>query len=258
MENEIAVEKGDVVEQVNQISDIDVQISTAKRFPRNENKIKQSIVANISNNKDFASKCRYSKPVGRSQVNGISVHLARLMARYFGNMRVESKLVRIEEKIVVCEAVAFDLESNFAVKRESIRSIFSVKENRRYPEDLINTTIAACKAIAYRDAVLDIIPEYIKSMCEKVAIETITGDLSNETKLLQSREAWVNYFKSMYDLTEIQALSLVGCITSSQLTAAKLADFQAVKIAIESGDFDIKSHFNTSGTKINPELIKTM
>lgn len=225
-------------------AEIDTQVATAKKYPRNEAVVTSKVVFNITSNRDFAETCRYSKPVGGKQVNGISVHLARVLARQWGNIRCDSRLVRIEEKRVICEAIAYDLETNYAVKRECVRSIFSEKKNTRFSEDVINTTIEAAKAIAFRNAVLDLIPEYVKAACENAAIETITGDLSDESKIAKARNEWVKYFTDNYGITEAQTLSLVGCNSILQLNRGKIADLKGVANAINTGEFNIVNHFN--------------
>lgn len=110
---EVEVLPLNVVEAQNR-SEIDVQITTAKRYPRNMDRAIQNVVAIVSKDRDIAKTCVYSLPRAGKEISGPSVHLARMLAAEYKNMRIDARIVEIGETMVTAQAVAFDLENNFA------------------------------------------------------------------------------------------------------------------------------------------------
>ncbi|MQY76222.1 MAG: hypothetical protein GH155_01165, partial [Spirochaeta sp.] len=107
-----------------------------------------------------ARSCGYELPRGGKKIKGPSVHLASILAQNYGNMRVEARVSEVSDKYVSAESVAHDLETNFAVKVEVRRKILD-RYGKRYNEDMIQTTGLAAAAVAYRNAVLRVIPRAI-------------------------------------------------------------------------------------------------
>ena len=68
---------------------------------------------------------------------------------------------RFQDKYVSAIAVALDLETNLGIEIEVRRKILD-KHGNRFSEDMIHTTGLAAVAVAYRNAVLRIIPRAIK------------------------------------------------------------------------------------------------
>ena len=179
----------DAVEKAN----VDVQVATAKTYPRNISRIKNNSIALVTMNKETAQSCSYALPRGGKPITGPSVHLARILAQQYGNMRAEAKVVEITDKQIISRAMAWDLESNYAVAFEVRRSIVD-KYGRRYNDDMITVTGNAANAIAYRNAVLAIIPKGIMEAAYKAAQDLITGDLSDEAKLVVRRKKALDFF----------------------------------------------------------------
>ena len=113
---------------------IDMQISTAKAYPRNITRSVENAIAIVTMDKQTASTCSYSLPRGGKTISGPSVHLAKILAQSWGNLRVEAKVVSIDRTQITSQAVAFDLENNLAIKVEVKRSIMSRKG--RFNEDM--------------------------------------------------------------------------------------------------------------------------
>lgn len=64
-----------------------------------------------------------------------------------------------------------------------------IGRNGRYNDDMIAVTGNAANAI-YRNAVLAVIPKGITDAAYKAAQELITGDLSDQTKLVSRRKSY--------------------------------------------------------------------
>lgn len=239
----------DSVEKAN----VDVQVSTAKMYPRNITRVRDNSVALVTMDKDTAQSCSYALPRGGKPITGPSVHLARILAQQYGNMRVEAKVVDITDKQIVSRATAWDLESNYAVSFEVRRSIIG-KEGKRFNEDMITVTGNAANAIAYRNAVLAIIPKGITDTAYKAAQELITGDLSDEAKLVARRKKAIDFFNDEYGINEKEVLKMLGKQTVQQIKAEQIALLLSTQQALKDGDTTVDELMKNIRTTNEPSI----
>lgn len=224
----------DAVEKAN----VDVQVSTAKMYPRNISRIKNNCIALATMDKETAQSCSYALPRGGKPITGPSVHLARILAQQYGNMRAEARVVEITDKQIVSRATAWDLESNYAVAFEVRRSI--VGRNGRFNDDMITVTGNAANAIAYRNAVFAVIPKGLIEAASNAAQELITGDLSDETKLVARRKKALDYFKDEYAITEDEVLKMLGKQTVNQIKVEQIKLMISTQQALADGDTTVE------------------
>lgn len=221
----------DAVEKAN----VDVQVSTAKMYPRRKiSRIKDDSIALVTMDKETAQSCSYALPRSGKPIIGPSVHLARILAQQYGNLRAEARVVEITDKHIVSRATAWDLENNYAVAFEVRRSI--VGKYGRYSDDMITVTGNAANAIAYRNAVFAIIPKVLIEATSKAAQELITGDLSDETKLVDRRKKALDYFNNVYGITEKEVLKMLGKQTVNQIKAEQIKLMLSTQQALADGD----------------------
>jgi hypothetical protein len=220
---------------------IDVQINTAKMFPRNLKRSVDNAIAIVSMDKETAATCTYSLPRGGKSISGPSVHLAKILAQVWGNLRVESKVVSIDTTQITSQAVAFDLENNLAIKVEVKRSITG--KNGRFNEDMITVTGNAANAIALRNAVLNVIPRAVVDKVYNAAKQTITGDLSDKTKLLKKRKQVFDGLKDSYGVLEDEALFAIGKPSIDTVTSDDLMTLIGIVQAIKDGDTTVSQAF---------------
>lgn len=202
---------------------IDIQVATAKRFPRNLRRVLENSIVIVTMDKETAKTCRYAKPVGDKTVTGASVHLARIICQQYGNIRVQQRIKSIEHKSIVAEAVAFDMETNYAVSVEARRSIIG-RNGNRYSDSVIETNAMAILAIAERNAILKVIPKSIIDSVYNEAFKFAYGDLSDSAKLLKEREKILKLFKNTYDIEAADVIKLVGINTKEAITRENVAD----------------------------------
>jgi len=187
---------------------IDVQISTAKAYPRNIKRSTENALTIVTLDKETAATCTYSVPRGGKAITGPSVHLAKILAQVWGNLRCEAKVVAIDPRQITSEAICFDLENNLAIKTQVKRSIMG--KTGRFNDDMITVTGNAANSIALRNAILSVIPRAIVDKVYNSAKEVITGDVSNKTKLIARRKQVFDGLKDTYSLTEKEILSAIG------------------------------------------------
>ena len=213
-------------------ANIDIQVSTAKQYPRSISRCANNAVAIATMDKDTAQSCGYALPRGGKPITGPSVHLAKIIAQQYGNLRAEAKVVEITDKQVVSRGTAWDLENNYAVSFEVRRSIIG-RNGNRFSDDMITVTGNAANSIAYRNAIFGIVP---KSITDKAAQHLITGDLSDEEKLIKRRDGAIKHFIDTYGITEEEVIKLCGKHTVNQIQADEIALLLGFAQSLKDGD----------------------
>ena len=220
---------------------IDLQISTAKAFPRNIKRATDNAIAIVTIDEDTARTCTYSVPRGDKPITGPSVNLAKILAQVWGNLRIESKVVAIDATQVTSEAVCFDLENNLAIKTQVKRSIQG--KRGRFNDDMITVTGNAANAIALRNAILAVIPRAIVDKCYNAAKAKITGDVSDKTKLLARRKQVFDGLRDSFELSEKEILTAIGKQSIDHVTSDDLVVLIGIGTAIRDGDTTIDQAF---------------
>lgn len=224
----------DAVERAN----IDVQVATAKHYPRNLQRAIDNSIFMATIDTETAESCRYDLPRGGKVISGPSVHLAKIIVANYGNMRTEAKVVQITDRQIISRGTAWDLENNVASAWEVRRSIID-KDGRRYKDDMITVTGNAANAIAYRNAVFSVIPRAITDKIYQAAVRKITGDLSDNDKLITRRTGCLEYYFNEYGITEEEVLKLIGRQTVNQIRAEELATLIGYYRALKDGDISV-------------------
>lgn len=223
----------DAIERAN----VDTQVATAKRYPRDLHRVRNNCIAIVTSDQNIAQSCGYALPRGNKPITGPSVHLARILAQQYGNIRAEAKVVQITATQVISRGTAWDLENNYAVAFEVRRSITG--KSGRFNDDMITVTGNAANAIAYRNAVLSIIPKTIADAAYMAAQRLITGDITDEEKLISKRKAVLDGFKDTYGISEAEVLKLVGKETIEQIKADQLAILIGFAQSLKDGDITV-------------------
>lgn len=223
---------------------IDVQISTAKAYPRNIRRSVDNAIATVTMDQATAATCNYAVPRGGKVISGPSVHLAKVLAQCWGNMRIEAKVIGVEDKHVTSQAVAFDLENNVAIKVEVKRSIMT--KTGRMSDDMIVVTGNAGNSIALRNAILSVVPKAVVDKVYNSAKELITGNVSSKTALIKKRTAVMSTFKDSYSISEKEVLASIGKAALDHVTAEDLLVLIGIGQAIKDGDTTVEEAFKSN------------
>ena len=230
----VQVVQVDAVERAN----VDSQVATAKRYPRDIRRSIDNSVVMATMNQETAQSCSYALPRGGRPITGPSVHLAKIIVSNWGNMRTEAKVVQITDKQVISRGTCWDLETNVASAFEVRRSIIG-KNGQRFSEDMITVTGNAANSIAYRNAVFAVIPKAITDRIYYAAQKFITGDLSDSDKLLKVRTGILNNFKNNYGITEEEVVKMCGKQTVNQIGADEISMLMGTIQALKDEDTTI-------------------
>lgn len=152
-------------------AEIDQQVSTAKAYPRDVSQCIQELKDIVTIDLSTAESCVYSLPRDGKAISGASVRFAEMAVQAWGNVRAGWRVVEISDKWVECEGICHDMQKNNIGTATAKRSIYGRKG--RYSDNMIQTTIMACGAIAYRNAVFKIIPASLTAPALEVAHQKI-------------------------------------------------------------------------------------
>ena len=225
----------DAIEKAN----VDVQVSTAKQFPRNVTRAIQNSIVMATIDPETAQMMRYTLPRGGKPITGPSVHLAKLIVSNWGNIRAEAKVVQITDSQVVSRGTCWDLENNVATAIEVRRNVKG-KNGQRFSDDMITVVGNAANSIAFRNAVFSVIPKAVTDKVYRAAQECITGDLSDEAKLLQKRTNCLKFFNDEYGITEEEVIKLCGKQTVNQIKADEIALMLGIYQSLKDGDTTVE------------------
>jgi hypothetical protein len=238
----------DVIYQQDKAS-IDIQISTAKAYPRNIRRATENALAIVTMDEKIAATCTYSVPRGGKKISGPSVHLAKILAQVWGNMRIKAKVVDIDQTRVTSEAICWDLESNLAIEAQIKRSITG--KTGRFSEDMITVTGNAANSIALRNAVLSVVPKGIVDKVYNAAKATITGDISDKNKLLVKRKQVFEGLVDAFSITEKEILAAIGKASVDFVDGDDIVTLVGIGQAIRDGDTTVEQAFKGEKTKEN-------
>lgn len=221
------IESADVL-AVNAKAELDMQVTTAKAYPRNLPQVLNNIATLACNDPDTAAECFYClrRNGGESVIEGASTRLAEIVAYCWGNIRVEGAIVANDGKKITAEGTCWDLEQNTA-RRVQVQRRITDKNGRTFSEDMQIVTGNAAIAIATRNAVLKVVPKAIlkritdqikqTAMGQAMDVETSrTNCLANFAKLGATQEMICHYLgvENVLQIGKEQILQLKGTFTA--------------------------------------------
>lgn len=244
MDTDVQIISNDITTYEQSIrAEVDIQISTAKKYPRDKKKFLENSLFDATHSDQAAIKCGYTLPRGDKKIQGVSVHLARILAQNYGNIRVAAKSLSISDTYVTAEAVCMDLETNMAVRVETRQKILD-KTGKRFNEDMINITMLACIAKAERNAILHVIPASYSDEVYLAAQQKLIGDVKKNPKTLEETRAnALKSFNDKYGVTKAMILKYFGKQKVEQLDAEDVVSLRGLFQALKDGDATIESTF---------------
>ncbi|MBQ2290208.1 MAG: hypothetical protein II249_06035 [Bacteroidaceae bacterium] len=231
MTNEIITIQPTALEVLNK-SEIDVQISTAKAYPRDVAASLQRIGALAMLDEDVAAECFYKLKRGSgdnaSYIEGVSVRLAEIIAKEWGNIRVQSRIIGNDGKKITSQGICHDLESNYAASVTVERRITD-KYGKTFSEDMQVVTGNAANAIAFRNAVLKVVPA---AVTKKIVDEIKRKALGQTSELPERRQKMFAAFaklrvskEQIFDYLSVQSAEEIDM----ERVLTMLGAFQAIK-----------------------------
>ena len=200
------------------LSALEDGILYAKKYPRALNVCYESSLKEIISRTDFATQCLYTIPnMEKGFFTGLSVRFTEVLARHFKNLSVFTHVQEYDNNFIAVHGIAHDLENNHLVQVE-IRKPFHFK-GMRYSESQMNAAIAAATSVAYREAVLKIVPRVLVNKLE-IEIKEFLRD-----SITRDEQFFVDKGISRERLANIDIIELIGIRYSIESKLADIREF---------------------------------
>lgn len=219
-------------------AEIDMQISTAKAFPRSIKMFIDRAMSMATLNEDVAASCSYSMPRAGKALEGKSVRLAEIICAAYGNIRSGARVISNDGKTITAQGICHDLETNNCVTVEVKRRITD-KNGKTFSEDMQVVTGNAACAIAFRNAVFKVIPSALSDEVYESAKRVARG--TSET-LIKRRDKAVEYFRSI-GIKDNQICAVLEIKKIEDIDLDKLQTLTGFRSAIKNGELTVKDIF---------------
>ena len=227
-------------------SEVEAQLDAAHKYPRSIKKFLDDAITLATFTIEIAESCIYALPRDGKTITGPSIRLAEICASAYGNLHVGARVVGAEDKEVVAQGVAWDLEKNLRVTIEKRRRITS-KTGKRFNDDMITVTGNAAASIGLRDAIFRTIPRaYVNAVYDR-AREVAVGT----QKTLGEKRARVLDGLMKMGIPKDRIFARIEKVGVEDIGLAELELLIGLATAIKSGDMKIDDAFppNIEATK---------
>ena len=226
-------------------AELDIAVTTAKAYPRDLKRFLDKTIMDVTLSQSIAEKCSYSVPRGGKNVEGPSVHLARICCANYQNLKVAVRIIANDGKTVTAQGICIDMENNYTASIE-VKKKITDRYGNTFSEDMqIVTSNAAC-AIAFRNAVFQVVPSAFVTEIQEKAKEVAKGTIQD----LETRRANCIAWFAGQGVTEKQVLDLAGVFSIADIGLDELFSLKSIQNSLVSGEQTIHSLFETN---INPE-----
>lgn len=220
-------------------AETDLQISTAKMYPRNVQHALQAMHDYLDMSDELAGACNYTlKRKNRSNeivlIEGPSIRFMEMLSQCWGNCRVGARPMAEERNFVTAQGVFHDLERNVQITREVRRPIVS-RKGKRYGQDMISVTTQAACSIAYRNAVAAGIPQPLWDPLYQKArkLSVGSGDFGDR------RDRMLKFFSEEFAIDEAGALKILGLAELGHIRPAHLPTMRGIVQSLRDGQTSV-------------------
>lgn len=188
---EVIITKAETLSALNR-AEIDMQIATAKQFPRDMRASLTKLETLVSMDRETAESCLYrlkrtNKKTGEeSVIEGLSVRFAEMLVYCWGNIRAQARIIGNDGKQITAQGICHDLESNTAISMECVKRI-TTSDGRTYSDDMQTTVGNAAASTAFRNAVFKVIPKAVTKSAVESIKKTMMENIKNTLEDARSR-----------------------------------------------------------------------
>lgn len=236
-------------------AEIDIQIATAKRYPRTVSKCLNDAEDMITCDKATADSAFYELPAfkgSKEVIVGPSIRAAEIVAACWGNLEYGSRPLEVDrvEGVVRAQGYCIDREKNIRFTTVKSRRIKD-KYGKLYKDDLINKTMLAAQAIAERDAICKVVPRtYVNQLYQK-AMKVADGDVSLEDRIKSALEQ----FKKL-GVDEKSVLTYLEVADKRDITGEQVRHLRGIFTALKEGSATVDEIFGDADKKTAPDIKK--
>lgn len=231
------IDSTELMSEINR-SEVDMQIRTAKQYPRDIEAALSKIIRLSTIDTETAEDCFYALRRGGDLIEGVSVRLAEIIAACWGNLRIQTRIVGNDGRQITAIGICHDLESNLAVSVEVKRRITD-KTGRTFSNDLQTLTGNAASSIAFRNAVLKVVP---KAVTKKAVEEIKDVAVGKAFDLEDKRNRAIEFFKSL-NVSEEQLLQYLKINSIELIQKEQIFELRGLVTAIKEGTTTVDETF---------------
>lgn len=237
---------------------VDIQIATAKKYPRVIQNCFNEAVALATHNQEIAESCIYCLPPRRGQdgkqveIKGASVRLAEIFAQSWGNLHICTRIIEAQDgRSVTGEAVVWDLEKNNKIQVQKVRPTVT-KTGGIYSYDMRIMNGNAAASVAFRNAIFKIIPKaYIDEAYKKVVQKALGADDGGIVKTILERwQAAIVWF-GKFGKTQDDLLFILDKKNQSEIDVKDIETLLGIRNAIKEGSITIDEIFVKNTVETN-------
>lgn len=233
-------------------AEIDMQISTAKAYPRDLERFKEYAVQLATLDEATAQSCFYvlvrkDKNGNKVEIKGASIRLAEIVASAWGNLHAATRIIENDGRHITAEGVAWDLETNVKMAMQNKVSIrFGEKDGKGgyvANTDMQTMLSNAASAKALRNAIFKVVPKAYIDRVLSVAMEFSVG--KNKPLLTTITEIFDKLGKMGLDKQRI--FDFYGHTKLSEFTVDEGRSLIGIGTAIKEGHMKVDEVFNVQG-----------
>lgn len=219
-------------------SETEAQIAAAHRYPRSISSFLAEAISMATTNQEIAEACMYSVPRGGKVITGPSVRLAEICASAYGNLQYGARVIAVEDKEIVAQGAAWDMQKNNRGTME-VRRRITDKNGHRFKDDMVIVTGNAACSIALRNALFRVIPfAHVMSVYDN-AKRVAVGD----AKTLDTRRTEL---LSRFQKLGVMKDRVLARLDKKGIEDITLEDFElliGLGTAIKNGEMEIDAAF---------------
>jgi hypothetical protein len=226
-----------VVELVTK-AEYDIQIATAKKYPRSVRQFIQNATELVTLNEATSEDCIYALPRAGKTIEGPSARFAEIILHAWGHTRAGARIVNEDGRFITAQGVCHDLQSNTLITYE-IRRRITNKSGKRFDDDMIGVTGNAAASIALRNAITKVIPKALWEPVYQEARKVVMGD----SKTLANRRASALVHLQKFGVTEEMVLKKLEIKGIEDITLDHLVTLRGIATALKEGEHTMEKIF---------------
>ncbi|MGY3482314.1 hypothetical protein ACVW1C_000197 [Bradyrhizobium sp. USDA 4011] len=232
-------------------AEIDMQISTARAYPRRPSQVRKALVELVTLDDAAAEEAMYALPRAGKPVTGPSIRFAEAVKQAWGNCRASVEVSEVNKELKYVEAVGIfhDLETN-TVTRIPHRRRISGRNGRLFPDDMIMVTSNAASSVAMREAILKGVPKPVWRAAYEAVVKVISGDVMT---LAENREKAIKAF-AIYGVKPEQVFTAIGVLGVDDITLEHITVMRGMFSALKNGEETVESMFAKREKELDPNF----
>lgn len=245
----IEIKQAEVLQSIER-AEVDVQISTAMRYPMHKTRdqiydIVEQIATIATLDPETAESCFYVMQRGRGAdaktIEGVSVRLAEIIAHSWGNLRIQTRIVGNDGRFVTAQGICHDLERNVAYSATTSRRITD-RNGKTYSDDMQVVTSNAAASIAMRNAIMKAVPMAVVKRAVNEIKQVALGSATDLTTRIQRMFA---FFEGL-GVTKQEILNFLGVKSQDGIDREMVFNLLGLAQAIKEGDTTVQETFRTN------------